>query len=181
MERLRLRARGLVFGVLAAGPLRGDPVVLLHGFPQTAACWIRVAETLAAVGYRVLAPDQRGYSPGARPVAMRAYRMPELVADVLAQAERPGRPGPSGRARLGRRGRLGSGRPAPGSGGNPDLGVDASPAGFRGGASCARGWSLELEAGAGRAGPAEDRLGLWEPLGLHCDLRLRPQRGRNMQ
>jgi len=64
MQRLRLRARGLVFDTLAAGPPTGEPVVLLHGFPQTAACWIRVAETLAAAGYRVLAPDQRGYSPG---------------------------------------------------------------------------------------------------------------------
>jgi len=90
MERLRLRARGLVFDVLAAGPPTGEPVVLLHGFPQTAACWIRVAETLAAAGYRVLAPDQRGYSPGARPAAVRAYRMSELVADVLALAEEAG-------------------------------------------------------------------------------------------
>jgi len=90
MERLRLRARGLVFDVLAAGPLRGEPVVLLHGFPQTAACWTEVAEALAAAGYRVLAPDQRGYSPGARPAAVRAYRMSELVADVLALAEEAG-------------------------------------------------------------------------------------------
>jgi pimeloyl-ACP methyl ester carboxylesterase len=90
MERLRLRARGLVFDTLAAGPPRGEPVVLLHGFPQTAACWIRVAQALAAAGYRVLAPDQRGYSPGARPAAVRAYRMPELVADVLALAEAAG-------------------------------------------------------------------------------------------
>ena len=65
--------------------------MLLHGFPQTAACWIWVAETLAAVGYRVLAPDQRGYSPGARPAAVRAYRMPK--------ARRP-------RARLGRAARF---------------------------------------------------------------------------
>jgi pimeloyl-ACP methyl ester carboxylesterase len=93
MERLRLRARGLVFDVLAAGPPRGEPVVLLHGFPQTAACWIGVAETLAAARYRVLAPDQRGYSLGARPAAVRAYRMPELVADVLALAEELGRSG----------------------------------------------------------------------------------------
>ena len=90
MERLRLRARGLVFDALAAGPPTGEPVVLLHGFPQTAACWIQVAETLAAAGYRVLAPDQRGYSPGARPAAVRAYRMSELVADVLALAEEAG-------------------------------------------------------------------------------------------
>jgi pimeloyl-ACP methyl ester carboxylesterase len=65
--------------------------VLLHGFPQTAACWIGVAETLAAVGYRMLAPNQRGYSPGARPAAVRAHRMPELVADVLALAEEAAR------------------------------------------------------------------------------------------
>ena len=50
MERLRLRARGLVFDTPAAGPPTGEPVVLLHGFPQTAACWIRVAQALAAVG-----------------------------------------------------------------------------------------------------------------------------------
>jgi pimeloyl-ACP methyl ester carboxylesterase len=90
MERRRLRARGLVFDTLVAGPPTGEPVVLLHGFPQTAACWIRVAQALAAAGYRVLAPDQRGYSPGARPAAVRAYRMPELVADVLALAEAAG-------------------------------------------------------------------------------------------
>ena len=64
MERLRLRARGLVFDVLAAGPPRGEPVVLLHGFPQTAACWTRLARALADARYRVLAPNQRGYSPG---------------------------------------------------------------------------------------------------------------------
>ena len=90
MEPLRLRARGLVFDARTAGPPAGELVVLLHGFPQTAACWIRGAETLAAAGYRVLAPGQRGHSPGARPAAVRAYRMPELVADVLALAEAAG-------------------------------------------------------------------------------------------
>jgi len=90
MEQRRLQARGLVFDALVAGPPAGELVVLLHGFPQTAACWARVAEALAAAGYRVLAPDQRGYSPGARPAAVRAYRMPELVGDVLALAEAAG-------------------------------------------------------------------------------------------
>ena len=90
MERRRLHARGLVFDVLAAGDPAGEPVLLLHGFPQTAACWTELAEALAAAGYRVLAPDQRGYSPGARPRAVRDYRMPELVADALAVADRAG-------------------------------------------------------------------------------------------
>jgi pimeloyl-ACP methyl ester carboxylesterase len=87
IEPLQLRARGLVFDALAAGPATGEPVVLLHGFPQTSACWTRVLEALAAAGYRAVAPDQRGYSPTARPNAVRAYRMPELVADVVAIAD----------------------------------------------------------------------------------------------
>jgi pimeloyl-ACP methyl ester carboxylesterase len=86
MERRRLQARGLVFDVLAAGDPAGEPVLLLHGFPQTAACWTELAEVLAGAGYRLLAPDQRGYSPG----AVHDYRMPELVADVLALADRAG-------------------------------------------------------------------------------------------
>ena len=90
IHRRQLRVRGLEFRALAAGPPDGELVVLLHGFPQTAACWTEVAGALAAAGYRVLAPDQRGYSPGARPAAVRAYRLPELVADVLALAEAAG-------------------------------------------------------------------------------------------
>jgi pimeloyl-ACP methyl ester carboxylesterase len=90
IHRRQLRARGLEFGALAAGPPDGELVVLLHGFPQTAACWTEVAEALAAAGYGVLAPAQRGYSPGARPAAVAAYRLPELVADVLALAEAAG-------------------------------------------------------------------------------------------
>jgi pimeloyl-ACP methyl ester carboxylesterase len=86
-ERLRLRARGLVFDAWAAGPPGGEPVLLLHGFPQTSACWAEVAAALAAAGYRAVAPDQRGYSPGARPARVRDYRMGELVADVLGLAE----------------------------------------------------------------------------------------------
>jgi pimeloyl-ACP methyl ester carboxylesterase len=90
MERRRLQARGLEFDVLAAGDPAGEPVLLLHGFPQTAACWTQLAGALADAGYRMLAPDQRGYSPGARPAAVRDYQMPELVADVLALADRAG-------------------------------------------------------------------------------------------
>jgi pimeloyl-ACP methyl ester carboxylesterase len=58
-------------------------VVLLHGFPQTSASWDDVAPLLHAAGYRTLAPDQRGYSPGARPRGRWAYRQSELVGDVV--------------------------------------------------------------------------------------------------
>jgi pimeloyl-ACP methyl ester carboxylesterase len=46
-----------------------------------------VAERLAAVGRDVVAPDQRGYSPGARPAEVAGYALPHLVADVVAMIE----------------------------------------------------------------------------------------------
>src|SRR4051794_25041684 len=58
---------GLVFDALAAGPDDGEVVLLLHGFPQSAAIWLAQLEALAAAGYRAIAPDQRGYSADARP------------------------------------------------------------------------------------------------------------------
>jgi pimeloyl-ACP methyl ester carboxylesterase len=84
---------GLRFDVTEHGPGaadRGTPVLLLHGFPQTAASWEPVARRLADAGHRVLAPDQRGYSPGARPAARRDYRIEELVADVAALVDAAG-------------------------------------------------------------------------------------------
>ena len=75
---------GLVFDVRDEGPLEGEPVVLLHGFPERASSWEQVARILHAGGYRTLAMDQRGYSPRARPSRRRDYKIKELVADVVA-------------------------------------------------------------------------------------------------
>lgn len=74
----------LVLDVLVDGPGAGEPVLLLHGFPQTSRSWRLVVPSLTAAGLRVLAPDQRGYSPGARPQGPQHYRMPLLVGDALA-------------------------------------------------------------------------------------------------
>jgi pimeloyl-ACP methyl ester carboxylesterase len=82
---------GLVFDVIDRGPLDGEVVVLLHGFPQRATCWDGVAARLNEAGYRTLAPDQRGYSPRARPTRRRDYRLTELVADVGALIDTAGR------------------------------------------------------------------------------------------
>ncbi len=76
--------QGLVFDVTDSGPDTGDIVVLLHGFPQNRHEWDGVTPHLVAAGYRVLAPDQRGYSPGARPAGRRAYVQSQLVDDVVA-------------------------------------------------------------------------------------------------
>ncbi len=86
----RFSRAGLVFDVDDTGPPDGEVVMCLHGFPESRAAWEGVAPGLAAAGRRVLAPDQRGYSPGARPLRRGAYRMAELVADVVALADRAG-------------------------------------------------------------------------------------------
>ena len=75
----------------ADGAGMGDepvPTVLaLHGFPESANEWRSVAEILARNGVRVVAPLQRGYSPGARPTAVEDYSIELLAEDVLAVAE----------------------------------------------------------------------------------------------
>ncbi|NES29124.1 alpha/beta fold hydrolase [Micromonospora terminaliae] len=81
---MRVEARGLTFEVRTGGPEGGEPVLLLHGFPQHSGEWDEVAPALHAAGLRTYALDQRGYSPGARPAEAGAYRIPELVADAAA-------------------------------------------------------------------------------------------------
>lgn len=90
-EAARIRSferAGLTFDVVDDGPLDGPPVVLLHGFPQRATSWAKVTPLLVEAGFRTYAPDQRGYSPGARPRGRRAYAAPELVDDVVALIDR---------------------------------------------------------------------------------------------
>jgi pimeloyl-ACP methyl ester carboxylesterase len=78
------RRDGLTFDVLDGGPSDGEPVVLLHGFPQDATAWARTSPALHEHGLRTLAPDQRGYSPMARPRGRSRYSLRETTADVLA-------------------------------------------------------------------------------------------------
>ena len=81
---------GLSFDVSDEGPADGEVAVLLHGWPQDHSAWDRVAPLLHAGGLRTLAPDQRGYSPEARPQGSAAYGMSELVGDVLALLDQAG-------------------------------------------------------------------------------------------
>ncbi len=92
-ERIFQFSRGRhTFDVIDSGPLDGTPVVLLHGFPQRASSWNAVAEHLHERGLRTYAPDQRGYSPGARPRTRWGYRASQLKADVLALIDEIGGP-----------------------------------------------------------------------------------------
>lgn len=70
-----------VFDVGVNGAEGAPAVLLLHGFPQSAHSWRRVLPYLG--GFRVVVPDQRGYSPGARPSGVEDYRLPALVGDAL--------------------------------------------------------------------------------------------------
>ncbi|MEX2518187.1 MAG: alpha/beta hydrolase [Paracoccaceae bacterium] len=82
-------ATGLSMHVLVAGAAEAPPLLLLHGFPELAHSWRHVMPRLAAAGYRVIAPDQRGY--GRTVGGDQSYRadlsavgMPALVRDALA-------------------------------------------------------------------------------------------------
>jgi len=91
-ERL-VDINGVRLRIFEAGNL-GDPlVVLAHGFPELAYSWRHQIPVLAQAGYRVMAPDQRGYGGSARPEAVEAYDIHALTGDLVgllddADAER---------------------------------------------------------------------------------------------
>ncbi|QIY93028.2 alpha/beta fold hydrolase [Streptomyces sp. S1D4-11] len=72
VTELNISTAAGVFDAIVEGPPEGRPVLLLHGFPQTGLAWLRQIAALAAHGYRVLAPNQRGYSPASAPSGPRA-------------------------------------------------------------------------------------------------------------
>jgi len=82
----------LTFDVRVDGPSDGPPILLLHGFPETSLSWAAVTPMLATAGLRVYAPDQLGYSPGARPDEVDAYSLPNLAqvtADLMTALDLP--------------------------------------------------------------------------------------------
>jgi len=89
---VRIRANSMEFRARVAGfnNAKGEGVILLHGFPETSIMWEPLLEKLSKAGYRVVAFDQRGYSPGARPYDENAYTKVKLASDVLAIADAVG-------------------------------------------------------------------------------------------
>ena len=92
-ERIREFANdGFTFPVRDEGPIDGEVVVLLHGFPQTSKSWDAVTTGVHEAGYRTLVFDQRGYAATARPRGRFAYRISALVGDVAALVAAVGSP-----------------------------------------------------------------------------------------
>ncbi|HEX8465996.1 MAG TPA: alpha/beta hydrolase [Abditibacterium sp.] len=80
-------ANGMNLQVAHAGPAEGPLVILLHGFPDFWWGWRHQIEALAARGFRVIAPDMRGYNLSDKPEGVGAYQLETLAADVVALAD----------------------------------------------------------------------------------------------
>lgn len=82
IEKGRLRANGLNFSVLAAGPRQGPVALLLHGFPEGKESWLPQLDALARAGWRAVAPDLRGYGDSDAPKGVEQYTLAKLNDDV---------------------------------------------------------------------------------------------------
>ena len=91
VETISIAANGLRFHALAAGPVDGPLVLLLHGFPETSHGWRHQIPALAEAGLRVVAPDQRGIGLSSKPAGVSAYRVDRLADDVVAMVRALGR------------------------------------------------------------------------------------------
>ena len=85
-----INTNGIRLHVVQAGPPDGPPVILLHGFPEFWYGWHKQIPALTAAGYRVWAPDQRGYNLSDKPKKVNAYALDELAADVAGLIDATG-------------------------------------------------------------------------------------------
>ncbi len=90
LDHVYVKTNGITLHVAQAGPVDGPPVILLHGFPEYWGAWKRQIPALAAAGYRVWAPDQRGYNLSDKPPEIADYRTEPLVNDILGLIEATG-------------------------------------------------------------------------------------------
>jgi pimeloyl-ACP methyl ester carboxylesterase len=81
-EHVFIDVGGLRLHVVQAGPSHGKAVIFLHGFPDFWIGWRQQIEALASAGFRVIAPDQRGYNLSDKPGGTRQYTIEKLVNDV---------------------------------------------------------------------------------------------------
>ena len=82
---------GVRLRVLQEGPADGPLAILLHGFPEHSGAWTVQSALLARAGYRVWAPDQRGYGGSDKPERVADYALDVLAADVVGLIGAAGR------------------------------------------------------------------------------------------
>lgn len=82
-ETSMIATNGIKLHVVQAGPADGEPLILLHGFPEFWYGWRRQIDFLAQRGYRVIVPDQRGYNLSDKPSEVDAYTTDKLAADIV--------------------------------------------------------------------------------------------------
>ncbi len=82
MTTERVKAGDIRLSVTVEGD--GEPVILLHGFPELAYSWRHQIPALAGAGYRAIAPDLRGYGASDRPSRVEEYGIQALAGDVVA-------------------------------------------------------------------------------------------------
>ena len=87
LEPTRVQLPGITLSVLDEGPPAAPALILLHGWPDRAAMWESQIRDLAAAGYRVIAPDLRGFGDSERPDDVQAYSLRNSVGDVLGLAD----------------------------------------------------------------------------------------------
>ena len=90
MGQQPIETNGIHLNVLQDGPEDGKLVILLHGFPEFSYGWRKQIPALASAGYRVWAPDQRGYNLSDKPDGMAAYNLDELADDVIGLIDAAG-------------------------------------------------------------------------------------------
>ena len=90
MAHQQITTNGIRLHVVQDGPRTGPLVILLHGFPEFWYGWRRQIPYLRAAGYRVWAPDQRGYNLSVKPDGIAAYSLDELAADVAGLMDAAG-------------------------------------------------------------------------------------------
>lgn len=91
MDSKFVNLNGVRLHVIQDGPADGRLVILLHGFPEFWYGWKEQIEPLTSAGFRVLAPDQRGYNLSSKPLNVASYRLEETGRDVLGLMDSLGR------------------------------------------------------------------------------------------
>lgn len=87
IKSMDIDANGFAFSTRISGDKKGIPVLLLHGFPESSVMWDSLMIELNKIGYYTLAPNQRGYSKGARPNEIAQYHIKYLAEDIIAIAD----------------------------------------------------------------------------------------------